>query len=211
MALLDKQHAKDLIDAAKEKTTDVYSSVKEKTIEIIDDIKQQEQDIRNMGYSEKAIDTTKKLITKLASVPVVRVDRDEFLKQLFGNSPYIDDIIKYGPQRVFTVDSLRVKADEIIQNSTRKSAVTSFAAGLPSNIAVMTAASVADVVQYFGFALNLAQKIAYLFGENQIFTTFDPSEDMIKTDGTYIPESAQVKMIAYLGAMLGVRAGLPVS
>ena len=28
---------------------------------------------------------------------------------------------------------------------------------------------------------------------------------MIKTDGTYVPESAQVKIIAYLGVMLGVR------
>ena len=205
MALLDKQQAKDILKSAKEKTSEMFSTAKTKSSELIDDLKQQEQNIRNIGFSEKAIETTKNLIIKLADIPVVRVNRDDFLKQLFGNSPYIDDIIKYGHQRVFTVDSLREKADEIIRNSTRKSAVASFAAGLPSSVAVMVPASVADVAQYYGFALNLAQKIAYLFGENQLFTSFDPAEDMIKTDGTYVPESAQVKIIAYLGVMLGVR------
>ena len=205
MALLDKQQAKDILKTAKEKTSEMFSTAKTKSSELIDDLKQQEQNIRNIGFSEKAIETTKTLIIKLADIPVVRVNRDDFLKQLFGNSPYIDDIIKYGPQRVFTVDSLREKADEIIRNSTRKSAVASFAASLPSSVAVMVPASVADVAQYYGFALNLAQKIAYLFGENQLFTSFDPAEDMIKTDGTYVPESAQVKIIAYLGVMLGVR------
>lgn len=205
MALLDKQQAKDILKSAKEKTSEMFFTAKTKSSELIDDLKQQEQNIRNIGFSEKAIETTKTLIIKLADIPVVRVNRDDFLKQLFGNSPYIDDIIKYGPQRVFTVDSLREKADEIIRNSTRKSAVASFAASLPSSVAVMVPASVADVAQYYGFALNLAQKIAYLFGENQLFTSFDPAEDMIKTDGTYVPESAQVKIIAYLGVMLGVR------
>lgn len=234
MAILDKQHAKDMLKSAKEKTasfiqedgkelftkasktiadastkvaektTDIYSAAKGKAEELVEDLKQQEREIKEIGYSEKAIQTTKEMITKLSNIPVVRVDRDEFLKKTFGDSPHIDDILKYGPQYVYSTDSLRAKADEIIQNSTRKSTVASFAAGLPSNIAVTVAASVADIGQYFAFALNMAQKIAYLFGENQLFTTFDPKEDMLKTDGTSIPESAQERMIAYLGAMLGV-------
>ena len=47
--------------------------------------------------------------------------------------------------------------------------MTSFASGLPSNIAVMVAIGSADVAQYFGFAINMAQKIAYLFGEDDLF------------------------------------------
>lgn len=234
MAKLDKLHAKDLINSAKEKATtfvqedgkeflsktskvvaktstivaekasDAYTAAKVKAEEVVEDLKQQERDIEEIGYSEKAMQMTKEMIAKLSSIPIVRVDRDEFLKKVFGNSPYIDDIITYGPQHVYSTDSLRAKADEIVRNSTRKSSVASFVAGLPSNLAVTVAASVVDIGQYFAFALNMAQQIAYLFGENQLFSTFDPSEDMLKTDGTSIPESAQARMIAYLGTMLGV-------
>ena len=48
------------------------------------------------------------------------------------------------------------------------------------------------MAQYFGFAINLAQKIAYLFGEDDLFT--DESE---------LNEGAKVRVLAYLGVMLG--------
>ena len=46
-------------------------------------------------------------------------------------------------------------------------------AGIPGDPAAVAAGG-ADVAQYFGFAINLAQKIAYLFGEDDLFT--DESE-----------------------------------
>lgn len=56
----------------------------------------------------------------------------------------------------------------------------------------MVAIGGADVAQYFGFAINLAQQIAYLFGEDDLL------------DGTgQLSEEAQVRIIAYLGAMFG--------
>lgn len=71
--------------------------------------------------------------------------------------------------------------------------MTSFASGLPSNIAVMLAAGGADVAQYFGFAINMAQKIAYLFGEDDLFS-----------EKNNLSEEATVKAIGYLGVMFGV-------
>jgi hypothetical protein len=56
----------------------------------------------------------------------------------------------------------------------------------------MIAAGGADVVQYFGFAINLAQQIAYLFGEDELFD-----------GGGQLSEAAQLRVIAYLGAMFG--------
>ncbi|MBM6784375.1 hypothetical protein H6A08_08400 [Enorma massiliensis] len=77
--------------------------------------------------------------------------------------------------------------------NTTKSAATSFVSGLPSNPVVMVAAGGADVVQYFGFAMNLAQKLAYLFGEDALFI-----------DGTSeMPLEAKYRVVAYLGAMFG--------
>ena len=58
----------------------------------------------------------------------------------------------------------------------------------------MVAAGGADVVQYFGFALNMAQQLAYLFGDDNLF-----SDDMDQ-----LSEKTQIRIIAYLSAMLGV-------
>lgn len=134
------------------------------------------------------------MVSTAVQLPVVRVNREEFLAKLFGKSPYLDEILKEGPQAVFTPDSLRKKADEIINDNTTKSTFASFMSGLPSNPALMAAAGGADVVQYFGFAIRLAQQLAYLFGEDDLFT-----------DGTTeLSEEAQARVLAYLGAMLGV-------
>ena len=101
-------------------------------------------------------------------------------------------ILESGPQAVYTAESLRKKANGIIKSSATKTSLASFATGLPGNPVVMIAAGGADVAQYFGFAINLAQQIAYLFGEDDLFD-----------GGGQLSEAAQVRVIAYLGAMFG--------
>ena len=97
------------------------------------------------AMAQKTLET----IAVLAKLPVVRVDREEFLKKQFKDSEYLDQILENGPQSVYTPESLRKKADTIITSSAISTSLTSFAAGLPSNPAVMVAAGGADVVQYF--------------------------------------------------------------
>ncbi len=142
------------------------------------------------GLYKTALD----MVTTVSQLPIIRVNREEFLAKLFGKSPYFDQIIELGPQAVFTPDSLRRKAEEVINESTTKTAAVSFISGLPSNPITMVAAGGADVVQYFGFAINLAQQLAYLFGEDSLFV--DGSSEM--------PEEAKIRVLAYLGAMFGV-------
>jgi len=132
-------------------------------------------------------------LNTVAKLPIVRVNREEFLRNQFSSSPYIEQIIQNGPQSVYTVETLRNKAKKVIKSSTNKTSLTSFASGLPSNIAVMLAAGGADVAQYFGFAINMAQKIAYLFGEDDLFS-----------EKNNLSEEATVKVIGYLGVMFGV-------
>ena len=128
----------------------------------------------------------------VAKLPVVRVDRGTFLRKHFGSSPHLAVILERGPQAVYSVDSLRQKADTLIKNSVTKTSVASFAAGLPGNPAVAIPAGGADVAQYFGFAINLAQQLAYLFGEDDLFE-----------GGGELSEAAQMRVVAYLGAMFG--------
>lgn len=141
---------------------------------------------------DKLYSTTLQTIGAVSKLPIVRVDRDTFLKKQFGDSPHLEAILERGPQAVFTVDSLRQKANTLIKNSAAKTSVASFATGVPGNPVVMVAAGGADVAQYFGFAINLAQQIAYLFGEDD---PFDGGGDL--------SETAQLRVIAYLGAMFG--------
>lgn len=134
------------------------------------------------------------MVSTAVQLPIVRVNREEFLAKLFGKSPYLKEILEQGPHAVFTPDSLRKKADEVINDNTTKTAIASFVSGLPSNPVLMAAAGGADVVQYYGFAIRLAQQLAFLFGEDDLFT-----------DGsTELSEEAQGRVLAYLGAMLGV-------
>jgi hypothetical protein len=140
---------------------------------------------------DKLYATTLQTIGAVAKLPVVRVDREAFLRKHFADSPHLNVILKSGPQAVYSAESLRKKASSIIKNSAAKTSAASFATGLPGNPAVMIAAGGADVAQYFGFAINLAQQLAYLFGEDDLF------------DGRGLSEAAQIRVIAYLGVMLG--------
>lgn len=64
--------------------------------------------------------------------------------------------------------------------------MASFVTGLPSNPVTALASGGADVVQYFGFALNLSQQIAYLFGE----------DDLFGGDYNQLPEEARIRIVA---------------
>lgn len=141
---------------------------------------------------DKLYSTTLQTIGAVSKLPVVRVDREAFLRKHFAGSPHLDVILENGPQGVYTAESLRQKANGIIKSSAAKTSMASFATGLPGNPIVMVAAGGADVAQYFGFAINLAQQIAYLFGEDDLFD-----------GGGQLSEAAQVRVIAYLGAMFG--------
>lgn len=187
-----------------EKLADAVENANEATKKLFGELQDQKKQIEEKGFSESAIQTTQTLVAKLASLSIVRVDREDFLRKTFGKSKYIDKILADGPQSVFTIDLLKEKADEIIKNTTRKTAAASFASGLPSNLAVAVATGSADIIQFFAFALNLAQKISYLFGEDDIFKYANFGADLIRKDGTYVPEDAQVRMISYLGGMMGV-------
>lgn len=141
---------------------------------------------------DKLYATTLQTIGAVSKLPIVRVEREAFLRKQFASSPHLAVILESGPQAVYTVESLRQKANSIIKNSTARTSMASFATGLPGNPVVMVAAGGADVAQYFGFAINLAQQLAYLFGEDELFD-----------DGGQLSEAAQIRVIAYLGAMFG--------
>jgi len=66
-------------------------------------------------------------------------------------------------------------------------------AGLPSNPLIMLGTGAADIAQYFGLALRMAQQLAYLFGEDDLF---NPK--------SHLNEVERGRLLGLLGGMFGV-------
>lgn len=141
---------------------------------------------------DKFFQKTLDMIILAVKMPIIKVDREEFLREQFKESKEIEKILEFGPQSVYSTDVLKQKAINIINENTRKTAVTSFASGFVTNPIVMFAVGGADIAQYFAFSLKLAQQIAYIFGEESLFD-----------DNKEVPEEVKVRIIAYLGVMFG--------
>lgn len=137
------------------------------------------------------------VIGKLLKTPGIKVDRNAFLAKTYSNCTpeQLTTIIKDGPQLIFSEEDLISTSKHIVISDTEKSTAASFAAGLPSNLAIMIGAGTADVVQYYAFALRMAQKIAYVFGQPSIFNS----------DGS-VTEEGERDIMLYLGAMFGIAA-----
>ena len=80
---------------------------------------------------EELYDVAINMIGSVAKLPVIRVDREAFLRQQFADSEYLDEILEHGPQHVYTVESLRKKADGVIKKSTDQTTLAAFVAGNP--------------------------------------------------------------------------------
>lgn len=65
------------------------------------------------------------MVSTVSQLPVIRVDREEFLAKQFASSPHLEQIVSLGPQTVFTPESLRKVANRIINESTTKTAAVS--------------------------------------------------------------------------------------
>lgn len=102
-----------------------------------------------------------------ASLTVVRIDRDAFLRaQLAKHLPHIDveQAIAMTPARAgATLDELDTIADAIINFEVKKCSGISFLAGIPGGFAALGTIP-ADLAQYFGHVLRIEQQLAYIYG-----------------------------------------------
>lgn len=86
---------------------------------------------------EELYDVAINMIGSVAKLPVIRVDREAFLRQQFADSEYLDEILQHGPPHVYTVESLRKKADGVIKKSTNQTTLAAFVAGIPGGPAAV--------------------------------------------------------------------------
>lgn len=134
------------------------------------------------------------VISNAIKIPLVKVDRNNFLKECFATKNVdLDLIVEEGPVKAgCSQEMLSQIANKIVLDRTSKSSLMSFVAGVPGGLA-MAATIPADMLQFFGVALRLAQEISYLYG----------AEDLWE-NGSVDNEKVNSQLIMYLGTMFGV-------
>lgn len=149
---------------------------------------------RNKKTEKKnSVDLTSVISTAI-QVPGVKVNRDSFLREQFKNlSPNdLTRIIEIGPiEAGYSRNDLKKKANRIIKERTAISTSASFVAGLPGGLA-MAATIPADMIQFYGVALRMAQELVYLYGEEDLWCDGTPDGDKVTN-----------QLILYCGVMLG--------
>lgn len=138
------------------------------------------------------------VIENAAKLPFVNIDRDKFLtKNLskFCSPTQVQKAIEEGTLHagipIETLDSL---ANAVINAETIKVTAISTAAGLPGGLA-MTATIPADLAQFYGFVIRIAQKLAYIYGWKAMFS-----------ESSELDEGTESQIILFIGVMSGVGA-----
>lgn len=132
------------------------------------------------------------------SVPGVSINREKFLRKELSTKyevQIIDDAVTHTPMHAnISREDIDKIADAIIQNERLKVSGISAALGTPGGTA-MLATIPADIAQYYGCMLRVAQKLLYLYGFPQIETK--------ENEQTFDTETMN-QIILCMGVMFGV-------
>lgn len=140
---------------------------------------------------ELALET---VITTAIQLPGVKVSRNKFLAELFAaENVAIQEVLDCGPISAgISQERISAIANKHILKRTSQSSAASFVAGIPGGLA-MAVTIPADVMQFFGMALRLAQELSYLYGAQDLWQ-----------GGHVDDEKVQNQLLLYCGVMFGV-------
>lgn len=174
--------------AVKEKGTEVVSVVSDKALKQFD------------KNSDGTFDF-KDILCMALEIPGVKIDRADFLQKSFAKvckQETIDNAIANTPAKAgIKLDTVNKIADDVIEYE--RNCVTAASTGLgaiPGGVGVAITTSVADITQYYGFMIRVAQKLMYLYGFPQV--------DFQKDDQPVDDGTMNVLMLC-LGAMNGIQ------
>jgi len=130
--------------------------------------------------------------------PGVKVDRTSFLKKelsKFHSENVVRKAIMFNPaQADISIKEIDRIAKSCINYEAIQTSAISAAAGLPGGFA-MAATIPADTVQLFAHILRILQKLAYLYGWQDMFASEDGLDDETSN-----------RLILFIGVMAGVNA-----
>lgn len=138
------------------------------------------------------------IIESAAKLPLVHIDRAEFLtknlSKLCTKTQLQKAIVEGTLHADIPIAILDSLANAVINAETIKVTAISTAAGIPGGLA-MAATIPADLAQFYGFVIRIAQELAYIYGWDEMFT--ESSELEVRTES---------QLILFIGVMSGVSA-----
>ena len=134
------------------------------------------------------------VIINAVQIPGVKVNRKQFLAEQFASkADNLEEILDIGPiEAGIKREDIILLSKKLILARTSQSSIASFVAGIPGGLA-MAATIPADILQFFGMALRLAQELSYLYGAQDLWTDGKIDDDKIKN-----------QLMLYCGVMFGV-------
>lgn len=148
----------------------------------------------NSKHVTRRIDFNDVLVGAL-KIPGVKIDRESFLREQFGTKSQesMHLILSDGPiEAGIDRAELQTIAKKIVDTTTLQSSGISFLTGLPGGL-TMAATIPADIAQFYAMDLRMAQQIAYLYGEPDLFRNGLPDDERVRN-----------QLTVFCGVMFGV-------
>lgn len=125
---------------------------------------------------------------------MLKLIENNFLAEQFASkADNLEEILDIGPiEAGIKRENIILLSKKLILARTSQSSIASFVAGIPGGLA-MAATIPADILQFFGMALRLAQELSYLYGAQDLWTDGKIDDDKIKN-----------QLMLYCGVMFGV-------
>ncbi|MDK1343789.1 hypothetical protein QNO09_10805 [Streptomyces sp. 378] len=134
-----------------------------------------------------------------AKLPGVRINREAYLRSALARHCSEDDLrkaIEESPAAAgIPAEVLDKVANDSIRFETAKVSALSAAAGIPGVLA-LPATVPADVAQYFGHMVRIAQKLAYLYSWPDLFSD----------DGDDVDDATMGVLTLFFGVMFGTQS-----
>ncbi|MDY3538369.1 hypothetical protein PG275_10205 [Riemerella anatipestifer] len=128
------------------------------------------------------------------SMPLVKIDRVDFLKESFQSYGNIIGIESKRPIDLFSPEIIQKVAKSTINGHLAKVTGASALAGIPGGFALLGTIP-ADLAQYYWHVLVLAQKLAYIYGYPNLLD-----------NNKNINEETRTNLTLFVGVMLGAQA-----
>lgn len=134
------------------------------------------------------------LMDKVLSVPGIKVNREEYLKDVFGSYGDTFKLVDNRPLDLFDSEIVDKVAQATIKNHTMLVTGTSAVAGIPGGFG-MAATIPGDMAQYYFHVLVLAQKLGYIYGWPNLLN-----------EKQQFSEASRNVITLFVGVMLGAGA-----
>jgi hypothetical protein len=137
------------------------------------------------------------LIALSAELPLVHVDREHYLRTQFDKycgDELLERVIEVGPAAAgIPKKTIQLIAKSAISHETAMVTLISTAAGMPGGWGI-AATIPADMVNFHGALIRIAQKLAYIHGWPELF----------EGKGKNIDDETRSLLLVFLGVMYGV-------